>query len=334
MRNKINKIFSILFIGHFSKDSIIKNNIQYEPTIGGSISFGSLSLKTYARKINVRIVSNCGNKNFSPSLLDLLRKKEIDLKGIKWFNTENTSFILEYFSNSRTLTLKSKSPNLNFLDIPESYLHNPPDAIIIAPLCNEVSGDYIETILKQFPDALIGIDLQGFIRKFNEKGEVFYASDKDLINYIYKIIDLVGERLILKGSEIEMKLLAGNGDDLNKIMSKFDNSKLKGLFIMTLGEAGSMLIKSRKKILKIPAFKPKVVKDETGAGDVYLAIFIYEYLNSDKTWPSVKKCALLASSAASFLVEEIGPSGIKKKKKVLYRLNKKNYIKRGNLNSY
>jgi len=326
MRSLGNKINSILFIGHFSIDSILKNQKKRESTIGGSVTFGSLSLKKYADNVEIRIISNCGNKNFNQSLLEPLKKNKIDLKGIKWFNSENTTFFIEYFNHSRNLILKSRSPDLNYLDIPKSYLENPPDAIIIAPLCNEISYNYVKKIIEQFPDSLIGIDVQGFIRNFNQDGKVYDTAEKENINNLYQIINLVGERLILKGSEEEMKLLAGDGDDLYKIMAEFDNYNLKGLYIMTLGEAGSMLIKSEKKLLKIPAFKPKLVKDETGAGDVYLAIFIYEYLNSDKSWKSVEDCALLASCAASYLVEDMGPSGIKSKRQVLKRIKKKKYI--------
>jgi len=321
-----NKVYSILFIGHFSIDSILKNKKKQEVTIGGSVTFGSLSLKKYVDNINIRIISNCGNKNFDPFLLEPLKKYKINLEGIKWFNSQNTAFFIEYFDHSRKLILKSRSPDLNFSDIPKSYLNNPPDAIIIAPLCNEISYDYIKAILKKFPDSIIGIDVQGFIRNINKDGTVNHTAEKKDINNLYNIINLVGERLVLKGSEDEMKLLAGDGEDLNKIMTEFDNYSLKGLYAMTLGVAGSMLIKSGKKLLKIPAFKPKLVKDETGAGDVYLAIFIYEYLNSDKSWNSIKECALLASCAASYLVEDIGPKGIKSKKMVLKRLEKKNYI--------
>jgi len=87
-----------------------------------------------------------------------------------------------------------------------------------------------------------------------------------------------------------------------------------------------MLTKKGEKILKIPAFKPKRVADETGPGDVYLSIFLYEFIHSSKSWESVKNSAYLASSAASFLVEKKGPAGFETKKEVLKRMQKKKYI--------
>ena len=56
---------------------------------------------------------------------------------------------------------------------------------------------------------------------------------------------------------------------------------------MTLGEKGSMLTKKGEKILNIPAFKPRRVVDETGAGDVYFSIFLYEFIDVSFTCPMI-----------------------------------------------
>jgi sugar/nucleoside kinase (ribokinase family) len=181
-------------------------------------------------------------------------------------------------------------------------------------------------VLEKFPNAIIGIDVQGFLRKIDNQGIVNYAPDEELISNMKKIINLIGNRLILKGSEIEMKIISGC-EDYHEIMNffktKFDT---KSVFILTLGEHGSWVVKKGETILKVPAFRPKRVRDETGAGDVYLAIFLLEYLLSDKTWDAIEKCAYIASVAASFLVEEKGTNGVEAKKKIMTRLKKKTYI--------
>jgi len=130
---------------------------------------------------------------------------------------------------------------------------------------------------------------------------------------------LLGERLILKGSEEEMKLVSGQ-QDWNEIMNYF--KQYDCISIMTLGESGSLVAKKDKDTIRIHAFQPEKVIDETGAGDVYLAIFLYEFLNSEKSWKAVKNAAYLASSAASFEVEEKGVRGFKSKEKVYDRMHK------------
>jgi len=141
-----------------------------------------------------------------------------------------------------------------------------------------------------------------------------------------EIITLIGDRLILKGSEEEMILLAGECDNFEDVMTHCNNYDNNGIYIMTMGEKGSMLTKKGEKILNIPAFKPRRVIDETGAGDVYFSIFLYEFIHSDKSWKSIEEDAYLASAAASFLVEKRGPAGFVTKRAVLKRMKKKRYI--------
>lgn len=320
------KSSSIIFAGHFAIDTIIRFKRRNKPSLGGSVSYCSLALSTYSQDINISIISHLGKLNFDYSLLDGINHKNINLKGIKYSEVNNTQFVLDYYNHSRTLTLKSRSPNLKFNDIPVEYLDNPPEIIVLVPLCNEISIDYVSQILKQFPNIYLGVDLQGFLRKIREDGKVAYIYDEQIISNMDEIINSIGDKLILKGSEEEMKLLAGENEDLYKVMNhflKFDNN---AIFIMTLGERGSMLIKKGEKTLKIPAFKARKIIDETGAGDVYFSIFLYEFIYSDKSWNAIENSAHLASAAASFLVEKKGPSGFKRKEKVLKRIHKRRYI--------
>ncbi len=317
---------SIYFIGHFTIDNIIRFKRKHKPTLGGSVAYCSLSLRTYAKNVKISIISHIGKLNFEDSLLNKIRKKKINLKGVKYSEENNTNFVLDYYDHNRTLTLRSRSPNLDFKIIPQDFLNDPPDVIVLVPLCNEISFDFVSQILKYFPNVYIGIDLQGFIRKIDENGKVSYVYDEQIISNIIKIIKIIGDRLVLKGSEEEMKLLAREIEDLDKVMKYFINSGLKGLFIMTLGENGSMLIKNGEDLLKIPAYKSRRVIDETGAGDIYLSIFFHEFIQSNKTWEAIKKSAYLASAAASFLVEKKGPEGFESKKKVLRRVKRENYI--------
>ena len=317
---------SIFFAGHFAVDNIIRFKRTNKPSLGGSVSYCSLALRTYTRDAKISIISHIGKLNFNNSLLDKIKNKNIDLRGIKYSKVKNTNFVLDYFDHTRTLTLKSRSPNLDFNDIPLDFLKNPPDVFVLVPLCNEISYEYVSQILKKFPDAYIGIDLQGFIRKIDEDGKVKYVYDTEIIANMRKIIDLIGDRLILKGSEEEMKLIAGECDDFDEVMTHCYEYNNNGIYIMTLGEKGSMLTKRGENILKIPAFKAKRVVDETGAGDVYFSIFLYEFIHLDKSWKSIEKSAYLASAAASFLVEKKGSAGFETKKAILKRLKKKKYI--------
>ena len=316
---------SIYFVGHLAVDSIVRFKQKRKPSLGGSVTFGSLSLKKYVNSVKIGIISNLGTLNFDKSLLRRFDDKLIDLRGVKPLKIANTKFLLDYSDHSRTLTLKSRSPNLIFEDIPDFYLSKPPQIIVLVPLCNEISYEYVSKILRKFPKAYFGIDLQGFIRNIDESGKVSYIREESTIANITTIIKLIGDRLILKGSEIEMKLLSDQ-EDPNKIMEWFNIFDNEAIYIMTMGEAGSMIMKRGENMIKIPAYKPKRVVDETGPGDVYLAIFLYELINSDMKWKQIEEIGYTASAAASFLVEKKGPEGFESKKKVMKRVRSKNYL--------
>jgi len=315
----------IVFTGHFAIDTIIRFKQESEPTLGGSVTYCSLALKTYISDVNISIISNLGRIDFTDSLLDELKNKDIDLSGLKWFDTKNTNFVLDYFNHSRTLTLKSKSPDLEFKDIPEMLLNKPPKIIVLVPLCNEISYDYVSAIKQNFPNTYIGIDLQGFIRKIDNEGNVSLTPEKDIISNMNDIINLLEENLILKGSEEEMTILSGK-DDLFEVMEYFNDMDFKGLSIMTLGDRGSIISKHGNQMIIIPAYEPVTVADETGAGDVYFAIFLHEFLASDKSWEAIGNAGHLASAAASFLIEQKGPEGFETKENILERVNNRKYI--------
>lgn len=316
---------SFFFIGHIAIDTVIRFKQKRKPSLGGTVTFGSLALKAYTNSTKISIISNLGLQNLNKSLLKHFNDKKIDFSGVKMFETDNTNFELNYSNHSRRLTLKSCSPKLKFEDIPKKILSTPPSILVLAPLCNEISFEYVSKIVKMFPNTYIGIDLQGFIRYIDDDGEVSYVRDEAIISNMIAIINLIGDRLILKGSEVEMKLLS-NHKDPQKIMDYFKIFGNKAIYIMTMGEAGSLILKNGENLLKIPAYRPKRVLDETGAGDVYLTIFLYELLNSDMTWKEIEKKANLASAAASFLVEKKGPKGFETRKRVLKRIASKNYI--------
>jgi len=328
MRSKISPNPSLYFVGHLAIDNVIRSNQQNAPTLGGSVSYGSLALSSYTQKVKLSIISHIGEKSFDKSFLGLLKTQNIDLGGIKYSNVRNTHFQLLYYNNTRTLYLKSRSPNLEFNDIPRRYLEKPPDTIALVPLCNELTYNYLKKLSSSFPYVYFGIDLQGFVRRFDKDGKVSYSLNKEVGTRIDRIVNLFGDKLILKGSEEEMSLLTDKHEDYKSKIQYFEKFNSKGIFIMTLGEKGSMIFSKGHSIIEIPAFKPKKVMDETGAGDVYFSIFLYEFLLSNKSWEALENIALLSSAASSFLIEEKGLYGTVAKELVLERVKEKNYIKK------
>ena len=75
---------SIFFIGHIAIDTIIRFHKEHNPTLGGSVSFGSLSLRNYTKDVNICIISHLGKINFDKSLLSLIEDNSILLVSSCW----------------------------------------------------------------------------------------------------------------------------------------------------------------------------------------------------------------------------------------------------------
>ncbi|TXT61918.1 MAG: putative sugar kinase [Promethearchaeota archaeon] len=317
----------IVFIGHIAIDTVFKLGKKTDPSLGGSVSYCSISLREYNQDVEIGIISTFNESLYKDSILLPLRKNDIDLKGLKLVEDKPTRFVLKYINHSRKLKLKSRCPDLKFDDIPSSFFEDPPGAVCFVPICNEIPYSLVKKIKEKLPNIYYGIDVQGFIRKINRRGKIKLTRDENLIDELKRIIELLGNHLIIKGSEEEMKLISGRQewDGIMEYFKQFDC-----ISIMTLGEKGSLIAKKDKNIITIPAFQPCCVIDETGAGDVYLSILLYEFLNSNKSWDAIRDAAYFASSAASFEVERKGVNGFQSLSKVQERINEGNVIKRSN----
>jgi fructokinase len=106
----------------------------------------------------------------------------------------------------------------------------------------------------------------------------------------------------------DLDILMGNENEINELANKknlLDSvNQLKGfskLIVITRSENGSMAIKNNE-IINCNSIKVNKVLDLTGAGDLFAAGFLKEYLdNSD-----IKKCLETGSILASKIIQKIG----------------------------
>ncbi len=106
----------------------------------------------------------------------------------------------------------------------------------------------------------------------------------------------------------DLDILIGNENEINELANKknlLDSvnqlKQLNKLIVITRSENGSMAIKNNE-IINCNSIKVKKVLDLTGAGDLFAAGFLKEYLdNSD-----IKKCLETGSVLASKIIQKIG----------------------------
>jgi len=260
----------IAIMGHISIDTIIFRDSKkvYRNMLGGPPSYASV----VASKLdaNAHIISVVGS-DFPRSFLNFYEEMGIDLTSLRVADHANTTqFKLIYNGEQRELFLLSKC-------LPIEDIESPSDAILVAPIVDEIDESLLSSICATYDVAFM---------------------DKPWGNYAryFKAFDVV------KLSEIEAHSLLGSID--MKSLSLRLMKHVKSILVITLGSKGSLLgLRKDDRILlyKLPAYNTHAV-DPTGAGDAFDAAFLISLLeDGDPLWA----CAL-GNAAASLIVERVG----------------------------
>jgi fructokinase len=106
----------------------------------------------------------------------------------------------------------------------------------------------------------------------------------------------------------DLDILIGNESEINELTEKknlLDSinqlKKLNKLIVITRSENGSMAIKDNE-IINCDSQKVDKIIDLTGAGDLFAAGFLKEYLEKSE----IKKCLMTGSILASKIIQKIG----------------------------
>jgi sugar/nucleoside kinase (ribokinase family) len=106
----------------------------------------------------------------------------------------------------------------------------------------------------------------------------------------------------------DLDILIGNENEINELTSQknlFDSiselKELKKLIVVTRSENGSFAIKDNE-IINCDSIKVNKILDLTGAGDLFAAGFLKEYIEKSE----IKKCLMIGSVLASKVIQKIG----------------------------
>jgi fructokinase len=106
----------------------------------------------------------------------------------------------------------------------------------------------------------------------------------------------------------DLDILIGNENEINELTNKknlLDSinqlKELNKLIVITRSENGSLAIKNNK-IINCDSIKVDKILDLTGAGDLFAAGFLKEYLEKS----DIKKCLTTGSVLASKIIQKIG----------------------------
>jgi len=290
-------VFDLVTVGHFVVDLIVSPKIANPTvTLGGSPTFVSLAATNLGAKVGV--VSKVGGDFLKH--LAWLRKNNVDLSHVQIVeNASTTSFVIRYLGGRRKLVLKSRAPEILLEDILPSLSTK---AVHVAPVANELSAEVVHALRER--TAILSVDPQGFVREFDAAGNV---KPKPLDDTTF-----LQHCDIFKSSIQEIKMVARDAK-LRASMEKVRELGVK-IVLATMGGKG-VVAHFGGEFYHIPACKPKVLRDPTGAGDTFIGAFLAEYIRGkEPLW-----CCCVGSAAASFVVEEVGSQRFGEKDEVYER---------------
>ncbi len=312
--------FDIIFGGHFAMDT---KNIRGKEIhgLGGTVTFGSLAAAIFSPKLRIGIISTVG-KDFKPEYRQFIETHGVDTLGISTVGDTSTHYTLNYFEGGRTLYLSGRAPDLTISQVPKPYFNT--KAVMLGPIAGEISNEFIFKFLEKAGNQpIVGMDAQGFIRNFAKDGKVLECSMSKKCENIYTLIEKLGENLVFKASDTEATAITGKKDPYQ---ATEELCRGKAVIAVTRGPKGSLIKVQGHDIIKVPAFKPREVVDETGAGDAYMAGFLAQYITGGRDISNLEKCGLVGSATASFLIEEPGPRGFGSQEQIFARIEQKQYL--------
>ncbi len=253
-----------LCIGHCCHDQLSDGFV-----LGGTASYSSLVATQLG--LNAGILTSTGN-DFG--FFDVFEKNGIRI----WNKPAHKTTVFEniYQNEKRTQYLHERASTLYPDDIPDTC--RAASIVLFCPIAGEV--DF--SVMQQFPRALKGATIQGWLRQWDGAGKV---SPKAMDWSQLAAADVV----IMSDADIQ-----GFEPAIPAIADAVE------VLVMTQGADGAQVF-YKKRQFNFPAYPVKEV-DATGAGDVFATAFLIKYAETH----DIEQAAGFAHCAASFVVEGVG----------------------------
>jgi hypothetical protein len=252
-----------LVIGHLTKDLTSEG-----PILGGTASYSGLTARAHG--LQVGILTSFGSD------LDIGPLDEVEVFSVP--SKESTTFRNIYEETGRKQVLKAQATGLASKDIPKPW--RMPDIVHIAPIADEVDFDFIDT----FKDRFICMTPQGWLRRWDQDGEIYPASPDFLFELLPSAQVVVFSQEDLPSGESVLSELTSHCERL----------------VLTSGpDVVSVYERGARSEYSIPTVTSV---DATGAGDIFAtALFIHFYYHRDL--PSAVEHAI---KIAAYSVTRVG----------------------------
>lgn len=245
-----------LVIGHIATDET-----EQGLRLGGTASYAALT----ARALGLRpgIVTSWGAE---------IKPRELTgIPIVSYPADKSTTFINQYNDQGRIQTIKSVAPAININIIPEPWFKTP--IVHLAPIAQEIEP----TIVRSFPESLIGATLQGWLRSWDDDG-IVHISEWPEANFVLQKIS---------AAVLSIEDINNNENRIEEMVSACD------ILAVTEASRGSRVY-WHGDVRRFVA--PQISEvDATGAGDIYAAAFFTRYHQTNDPWEAGRFATQLAT---------------------------------------
>lgn len=262
-------------IGHVAKDIVPEG---YRP--GGTVTYSSATVQKLGLQAGI-VTRAEANFDFSS-----LTGQDILVASAP--SPTTTTFENIYDGDRRTQYVRAVAEPIRSADVPEAWRSVP--IVHLGPLAQEMEEDLVHL----FPNSLVGVTPQGWMRQWDERGRVsptLWARAEALLPH--------ADVLVISEEDV--------GGDTHLID---EYVRLTRIVIVTNGWKGSTVYAGGER-RQIPPRSAKEV-DPTGAGDVFAAAYLVALHEQGDPF----KAAEFANHTASFSVEGIGTRTIPTREQV------------------
>lgn len=258
-----------LLIGHVAHDETPQG-----PKLGGTVSYAGAAADALGAQ--VAIVTSAQKDEVV--LAALPARTQIHLIE----SPESTVFVNTYVGNTRHQMLPHRAATLSLKDVPHEWRNTP--IVHLAPLDDEVNPQ----LARAFPNSLVAGTPQGWMRGWNEKGEVHpkpWAEAEAVLPFLG--VTVFSEEDIQRDAALEAHY-----------------ASLSRLLVVTRAAKGCTVYEQGTAPYDIPAPIVEVV-DATGAGDVFTGVFLVVLHRTT----NVRHAAEVATQLATCSVTRVGLEG-------------------------
>jgi len=286
-------MLDLVVIGHILKEKIVfPDGREMGPLLGSPAAYGAVAAARLGLKTG--IVSKVG-KDMPDELIEILKQAGVDTRGLKLGEKSTSNLLIYDRAGQKRLEFLSKAEDILPEDVPAEYLDA--KCFLVAPIDYEVGEPLLKHLWER--KTILSAELSGFGGASSSKNSGRTQSEK--AEYLRKIMPYF--KIVKAGSE-DCKCLFGPRNDEREIAEKFLDWGAE-IAVITRGEKGAMIVSRNgagsHDLIEAPSFRAEAI-DCTGAGDVWHAAFLYEYMKSSKLGQAAK----FANAFSSILIEKSG----------------------------